>query len=100
MTPSDPSLKIPQIGWNTLTLNRPHPLFEGIPTTGNTACMPISSTPIISMRKHLMMCCNHGLWRAGDGLRGQGQQGWRAFHPEKSQKLGLALISNFLRWNP
>jgi hypothetical protein len=22
--PSDPSLKIPQIGWNTLTLTRPH----------------------------------------------------------------------------
>lgn len=32
MTPSDPSLKIPQIGWNTLDLRHPHPLFDGIPT--------------------------------------------------------------------
>jgi len=32
MTPSDPELKIPQIGWNTLELAAPHPLFDGIPT--------------------------------------------------------------------
>ena len=30
--PADPDLKIPQIGWNTLTLTRSHPLFDGIPT--------------------------------------------------------------------
>ncbi|WP_127807189.1 imidazole glycerol phosphate synthase subunit HisH [Hydrogenophaga sp. NH-16] len=32
MTPSDPTLKIPQIGWNTLDLHQPHPLFDGIKT--------------------------------------------------------------------
>src|ERR1700712_1636357 len=32
MTPDNSELKIPQIGWNTLDLHRPHPLFEGIPT--------------------------------------------------------------------
>ena len=35
MTPDDPSLKIPQIGWNTLELQRQHPLFDGIPTGEN-----------------------------------------------------------------
>jgi glutamine amidotransferase len=30
--PSNPALKIPQIGWNTLDLKSPHPLFDGIPT--------------------------------------------------------------------
>jgi glutamine amidotransferase len=32
ITPSNPALKIPQIGWNTLDLKNPHPLFDGIPT--------------------------------------------------------------------
>src|SRR6478735_10756358 len=35
MTPDDPSLKIPQIGWNTLELKHLHPLFSGIPTGSN-----------------------------------------------------------------
>src|SRR5690606_27104611 len=30
--PSDPSLKIPQIGWNTIHVKHPHPLFAGIRT--------------------------------------------------------------------
>jgi glutamine amidotransferase len=32
IVPSDPALKIPQIGWNTLTLAWSHPLFDGIKT--------------------------------------------------------------------
>jgi hypothetical protein len=46
ITPSNPALKIPQIGWNTLDLKTEHPLFEGIPT-GAHGCMPISFIPII-----------------------------------------------------
>ena len=30
ITPSDPNLKIPHMGWNTLNVARPHPLLEGI----------------------------------------------------------------------
>src|SRR5882672_2305139 len=32
ITPADPALKIPQIGWNTIVLERKHPLFSGIAT--------------------------------------------------------------------
>ena len=31
ITPSDPSLKIPHMGWNTLNVARPHPLLDGLP---------------------------------------------------------------------
>src|SRR3954466_4202425 len=30
ITPSDPSLKIPHMGWNTLAAQRAHPLLDGI----------------------------------------------------------------------
>ena len=32
IAPSDPDLKIPHMGWNTLNMIKPHPLLEGIPT--------------------------------------------------------------------
>src|ERR1700749_4941647 len=34
MTPSDPALKIPQIGWNELALTRVHPVTANLPANG------------------------------------------------------------------
>src|SRR3989442_1367152 len=31
LAPSDPDLKVPHMGWNTITIEQPHPLFAGIP---------------------------------------------------------------------
>src|SRR5262249_59430478 len=31
ITPADPDLKIPHMGWNTLTTRKTHPLLDGIP---------------------------------------------------------------------
>ncbi|MDO1584689.1 imidazole glycerol phosphate synthase subunit HisH [Rhizobium oryzicola] len=100
MTPSDPGLKIPQIGWNTLTLNRPHPLFEGIPTgnDGLHAYFVHSYHLDAEASNDVVATTDYGgpvtAFVAKDNKAGA------QFHPEKSQKLGLALISNFLRWNP
>ena len=35
MTPSDPALKIPQIGWNDLAVARAHPVMADLPANGN-----------------------------------------------------------------
>ena len=67
--PSDPALKIPHMGWNTLDVAREHALLDGIPT-GPPACTPISCTPTISAaRDPDDVVARTRLWRAGHGHR-------------------------------
>lgn len=100
MTPSDPDLKIPQIGWNTLTLERPHALFEGIPTGDNGlhAYFVHSYHLAAENREDIAATADYGgpmtAFVARDNMAGA------QFHPEKSQALGLRLIGNFLKWTP
>ena len=97
ITPADPALKIPHMGWNTLDVRNRHPLLAGIDEGAHAyfvhsyhleALLPddvIATTdyagPITAMVGY-------------DNLAGT------QFHPEKSQTLGLALIANFLGWKP
>ena len=48
LEPEDKSFKVPHMGWNTLTLRKPHALFEGIETGARRPVLhgPISSIPI------------------------------------------------------
>ena len=100
MTPSDPALKIPQIGWNTIELQKPHPLFDGIKTgeSGLHAYFVHSYHLAASDTDDVLAVTNYGgpmtAAVAKDNMVGT------QFHPEKSQALGLALIANFLRWKP
>ncbi len=100
MTPADPTLKIPQIGWNTLTLASAHPLFEGIPTgpDGLHAYFVHSYHLAAAHPEDVIATTDYGgpmtAFVARDNKAGA------QFHPEKSQKLGLDLIANFLRWAP
>ena len=100
MTPNDPSLKIPQIGWNTLDLHRPHPLFADIPTgaEGLHAYFVHSYHLAASNPDDVIATTNYG--GAMTAFVGRDNLVGAQFHPEKSQKLGLALIANFLRWKP
>jgi glutamine amidotransferase len=100
IAPRDPSLKIPHMGWNTLALARGHALFEGIPTgdAGLNAYFVHSYHLVPTGAETLVATTDYGgpitAFVAKDNMAGS------QFHPEKSQKLGLALIANFLRWKP
>jgi glutamine amidotransferase len=98
--PSDPALKIPQIGWNTIELRRDHPLFSGIATGDNGlhAYFVHSYHLAATKPEDVLAVTDYGGPVTAAVARGNvaGTQ----FHPEKSQALGLALIANFLRWKP
>jgi glutamine amidotransferase len=100
ITPADPALKVPQIGWNTIELRREHPLFAGIKTgsDGLHAYFVHSYHLEATRPDQVLAVADYGgtvtAAVARDNLAGT------QFHPEKSQALGLALIANFLRWKP
>jgi len=98
--PSDPSLKIPQIGWNTIHVKHPHPLFDGIPTgdEGLHAYFVHSYHLAATNPDEVIAVTDYG--GPVTAAVGRDNMVGTQFHPEKSQALGLALIANFLRWKP
>ncbi|MCT6918853.1 MAG: imidazole glycerol phosphate synthase subunit HisH, partial [Bifidobacteriales bacterium] len=96
----DDALKVPQIGWNTLELKRSHPLFSGIRTGehGLHAYFVHSYQLNCQNPDELLAVTDYGGPVTAAVIRDNmfGTQ----FHPEKSQRLGLQLIANFLEWKP
>ena len=98
--PSNPALKIPQIGWNTLDLKTAHPLFDGIPTgpDGLHAYFVHSYQLAANNPDDVIAMTDYG--GPVTAVVAHGNKAGTQFHPEKSQTLGLALIANFLKWKP
>jgi imidazole glycerol-phosphate synthase subunit HisH len=100
ITPGDPSLKIPHMGWNTLNVLRSHPLLDGLALgpEGRHAYFVHSYQLKPTQRADLVADADYGgaitAIVARDNIFGT------QFHPEKSQRFGLALITNFLMWKP
>ncbi|MEL6235033.1 MAG: imidazole glycerol phosphate synthase subunit HisH [Pseudomonadota bacterium] len=97
LTPNDPALKIPHMGWNELMVDSTHPVFAGT-EPGDHAYFVHSYHLVPREPAHrLAHSAYGGLVTAAVGrVNMVGTQ----FHPEKSQTTGLRLIANFLRWTP
>ena len=100
IAPSDRSLKIPHMGWNTLNVLKPHPLLEDLPLgpQGLHAYFVHSYELKTAQRADLVAQADYG--GALTAIVGRDNMVGTQFHPEKSQRLGLKLIANFLRWKP
>jgi imidazole glycerol-phosphate synthase subunit HisH len=97
ITPADPSLKIPHMGWNDLVIDHAHPVLEGL-QTGDHAYFVHSYQFHVTNPVHRLAHVDY----AGDvtAIIGRDNMVGTQFHPEKSQNAGLRLIANFLTWRP
>jgi imidazole glycerol-phosphate synthase subunit HisH len=98
--PSDPALKVPHMGWNTLTARRAHALLKDLPLgeTGLHAYFVHSYRFQTAAPDSVVVEVDYGGPLAA--MVGRDNIVGTQFHPEKSQSLGLKLIANFLRWTP
>ena len=87
-------LKIPQIGWNRLEITRPDcPLFRGVPDASyvyfvHSFYPQPADASIIATRTEYGDTFASSIWR--DNVFAT------QFHPEKSQRIGLQLLKNFV----
>jgi glutamine amidotransferase len=94
------NLKVPHMGWNTLTFRQPHALLAGIPDgdQGLHAYFVHSYHLATATPRTLIATAEYG--QQITAIVGRDNLFGTQFHPEKSQTLGLRLIGNFLRWAP
>ena len=99
----DPAIKIPHMGWNSLSEVADHPLFAGLRTppglnAGQTVYFTHSFTFFPKDERDVSAYVDHGGRFPAAVTRGNvaGVQ----FHPEKSQAVGLDLLARFLEWRP
>lgn len=98
LTPGDANLKIPQMGWNDLNLAKPqHPFFAGL-ANGAHGYFVHSYHYLLDDAADLLADVDYG----GKVVAAIGRDNMLGvqFHPEKSQAVGITLLTNFLNWRP
>lgn len=98
--PSDAALKVPHMGWNTLTARRTHPLLRDLPLGETGLHAYFVHSYHFKPQNPAAMIAEVDYGGPLTAMIGRDNLAGVQFHPEKSQSLGLKLISNFLRWSP
>jgi imidazole glycerol-phosphate synthase subunit HisH len=88
-------LTVPHMGWNTVDLQQPHPVFEGVPD-GGFFYFVHSYHPQPESDDLVIASTEYGGVRFASVV-GRDNAVATQFHPEKSSHNGLRLYANFLR---
>lgn len=88
-------LKIPHMGWREIQIQREHPLFAGLQSDARFYFVH-SYHFALKNQAEVIATARHGYEFAvafgRDNIAGM------QFHPEKSHRYGMQLLSNFIKW--
>ncbi len=98
--PDGAPLPLPQMGWNALSFppDLDHPLLDGIAPGADHAYFVHSYALRAAEPEDVLATTDYGGPVAA--IIGRGNLAGTQFHVEKSQRVGLRLLTNFLRWEP
>jgi glutamine amidotransferase len=91
------SVRVPQIGWNTVTTTRAHPVTDGLPDpaycyfVNSYYCEPADPDDVLGVTEYGTSFCSVVARRNLVATQ---------FHAEKSGPVGLALLERFAAWDP
>ena len=90
----DPNLKIPHMGWNTLCVAAPHPVLKAVDHRDVYFCHLFGACEV----EQPLATMDYG----GTQVAAIGHENMIGvqFHPEKSQTVGLDLLTAFTKWMP
>ena len=97
IAPTDPALKVPHMGWNTLEGVSDLPLLAG-PKAGQPVYFTHSFAMFPEEERDVAAFVDHG--GRFPAAVARGNMAGVQFHPEKSQSAGLGLLASFLEWRP
>ncbi len=93
----DKFCKIPQMGWNTVKIQRQHPIFDGIEDESEFYFVH-SYYPVPDDSAHILGETQHADARFASVV-GRDNMVAAQFHPERSGRVGLKLLQNFSSWD-
>ena len=94
--PTDPALKVPQIGWNAVYKTQDHPLLKDF-EDGIEYYYVNSYYPQPAHDEHVFGRTSYGV--SFGAMLGRANLFATQFHLEKSGRYGLALLQRFTQWN-